>query len=273
MNIKIVNLTRENMNLINDLNSLKIIIQKLSKDKNILIDEISELNKSLNNKIKPKLLKNEDYLLSLENQINILKKENDSLIENDIKQKEMIKNFKNKNKISKINNRKHNNNLFNITKSKSKSTENLFLNMNNSSMNTTKRSKVSKSKSKKNKNSISKNKSSQKNNNKLEKRINYSNNIKNNKKLKKSLSQKNLKKGENILKNKIDKKNSGKNKEGKNLNKDNNISEILNRISDAIKKKNNKDLFVNKENILKSTNKNKEITLSLLSSFNEDKIC
>ena len=231
----------------NDINNYKIIIQELSKDKSILIEEISELNQNLVNKIKPKLTKNENYLLSLEHQFNILKKENDSLIENDIKQKAMIKNFKNKNKISKINNRKHNTNLFNISKSKSKSTEDLFSNKNNSSHNTTKRSKISsKSKTKINKNSISKNKISQKN------KIKIRSNIKSKKKLKKSLSQKNIKtNGENNT---------------------NNISEIIYKKNTAIKKKKNKDLFVNKENVLIGTNKNKEITLSLLSSFNEDKI-
>ena len=231
----------------NDINNYKIIIQELSKDKSILIEEISELNQNLINKIKPKLTKNENYLLSLEHQFNILKKENDSLIENDIKQKAMIKNFKNKNKISKINNRKHNTNLFNISKSKSKSTEDIFSNKNNSSHSTTKRSKISsKSKTKINKNSISKNKISPKNKFKIR------TNIKSKKKLKKYLSQKNIK----------------TNCE----NNTNNISEIIYKKNTAIKKKKNKDLFVKNANVLIGTNKNKEITLSLLSSFNEDKI-
>ena len=220
----------------NDIDNYKIIIQELSKDKSILIEEISELNQNLINKIKPKLTKNENYLLSLEH-----------LIENDIKQKAMIKNFKNKNKISKINNRKHNTNLFNISKSKSKSTEDIFSNKNNSSHSTTKRSKISsKSKTKINKNSISKNKISQKN------KFKIGTNIKSKKKLKKSLSQKNIKTNDE--------------------NNTNNISEIIYKKNTAIKKKKNKDLFVKNANVLIGTNKNKEITLSLLSSFNEDKI-
>ena len=55
-------------------------------------------------------------------------------------------------------------------------------------------------------------------------------------------------------------------------NNTNNISEIIYKKNTAIKKKKNKDLFVNNANVLIGTNKNKEITLSLLSSFNEDKI-
>ena len=50
------------------------------------------------------------------------------------------------------------------------------------------------------------------------------------------------------------------------------ISEIIYKKNTAIKKKKNKDLFVKNANVLIGTNKNKEITLSLLSSFNEDKI-
>ena len=127
INIQISELTEENKNLKNNINNLKITIKNLSKDKNILISEISELNKSLTNKIKPKLIKNENYLLSLEEQFNLLKKENDTLIENDLRQKLLIKNFEIKNKIKKQKSRK-NNISNNITQYKSKSTEDLNIN-------------------------------------------------------------------------------------------------------------------------------------------------
>ena len=83
----------------NSIATLKEKIKLLTNDKQFLIEEISELNKSLNNKIKPKLMKNEDYLLSLENQIELLKKDNDSLIENAKRQKNIINNMEKENKM------------------------------------------------------------------------------------------------------------------------------------------------------------------------------
>jgi len=306
MNIKISELNKENIDLINNINNLKIVIQKLSKDKNILIEEITDLNKNLTNKITPKLTKNENYLLSLEQQLNILKKENDSLIENDIKQKILIKAFQNKNKTSRQNSRKQNTSIVNISQSKSKSTEDLNIN-NNSTHQTTQKSKILRKKSKSRKNSNSKDKVSKqikkiKNNYKINK-------IRNKGKLKKSLSQTNIR-NENVLKNKSEtnynlnnrkkKKKLSKNQNDIIINKDDNLSHLLNKKktkhkvnNTAIIKKNEKDIFKsknttflykpkpkineiriiyeeNKDNQLTSTNKKKETTGSLLSSFNED---
>ena len=100
---KIYLLSNDNISLLQNIQNLNNKLKNLTNDKRILIEEISELNKSLSNKIKPKLLKNEDYLQSLENQIALLKNENDSLIENDIKQKNIINKFIKENKILKKN--------------------------------------------------------------------------------------------------------------------------------------------------------------------------
>ena len=100
---KIYLLSNDNISLLQNIQNLNNKLKNLTNDKRILIEEISELNKSLSNKIKPKLLKNEDYLQSLENQISLLKKDNDSLIENDIKQKSIINKFEKENKILKKN--------------------------------------------------------------------------------------------------------------------------------------------------------------------------
>ena len=302
MNIKITELNKENIKTINN---LKIIIQKLSKDKNILIDEISDLNRNLTNKIKPKLMKNENYLLSLEQQFNLLKKENDSLIENDIKQKILINNYKNKNKTSRHNTRRQNNinsnNIVNI--SKTKSNDDLKMKNNDSINHTTKKSKIIKKKSHSTKTTISKEKGSQK-----IKRIKHlfktNNNLKRKRKLKKSQSQKKIK-IENILKNKNDISSMNNtlhnNKEIMNreeTNRNNNISDLLYKKSikkkfynTTVIKKNNNDVIQskgflykpkikinnnriineeNKENQLMSFNIKKETTCSLLSSYNED---
>ena len=96
---KIKLLTNENITMLNSIQNLNNKIMSLTNDKQFLIEEISELNKSLNNKIKPKLMKNEDYLLSLENQIALLKKDNDSLIENAKRQKNIINNMEKENKM------------------------------------------------------------------------------------------------------------------------------------------------------------------------------
>jgi hypothetical protein len=74
----------------------------LTKDKQFLVEQMNELNISLSNKIKPKLRQNEDYLLSLEKTIFILKKDNEILIQNDIKQKKLINNYKEENEKLKL---------------------------------------------------------------------------------------------------------------------------------------------------------------------------
>ena len=285
MNIKISDLTRDNINLINNINDLKIIIQKLSKDKNILINEISELNKSLTNKIKPKLIKNENYLLSLEQQLNILRKENDSLIENDIKQTNLIKTFKSKQNSRKLN-------LINDI-SQSKSTEDLN-NNNNSTYNTSKKSKIIKRKqtSRKKTNSNNKTRLSEKIK-KLKNKFKKNNNIKTKgiKGIKKSLSQKNIKNKNDII---INNNNINNNKEDIIYN---NISSTLNQRkinhvynTTIIRKNNNKENTIkkaviykpkfsnnnilknedNKQNELIPMNKKKENSGSFLSSFHED---
>ena len=100
---KIYLLSNDNISLLQNIQNLNNKLKNLTNDKRILIEEISELNKSLTNKIKPKLLKNEDYLQSLENQIALLKKDNDSLLENEIKQNNIISKFIKENKILKKN--------------------------------------------------------------------------------------------------------------------------------------------------------------------------
>ena len=67
---------------------------ELKKDKQYLIEQIADLNKSLNNKIKPKLNENEDDLMSLKNQILELKKKNDELKKETNLQKKTIKDLK-----------------------------------------------------------------------------------------------------------------------------------------------------------------------------------
>ena len=303
INIQISELTEENKNLKNNINNLKITIKNLSKDKNILISEISELNKSLTNKIKPKLIKNENYLLSLEEQFNLLKKENDTLIENDLRQKLLIKNFEIKNKIKKQKSRK-NNISNNITQYKSKSTEDL--NINNSAFYTHKsyiNNKIV------NEHSKSYKKSTSKGTNKSSKKIKKSknkfkvNNIKRKGKLKKALSQKNIK-FENISKdindininlNNYHKKKSIKTKEKLDINSTPDIINInktkflynktttLKNNADNILKdykilykpklitKNKMPNEESKESEVKIKMKiNKENTGSLLSSFNEE---
>ena len=100
---KIFLLSNDNISLLQKIQDLNNKLKNLINDKGFLIEEISELNKSLCNIIKPKLLRNEDYLQSLENQISLLKKDNDLLIENDIEQKNIINKFIKENKILKKN--------------------------------------------------------------------------------------------------------------------------------------------------------------------------
>ena len=100
---KINLLSNENICLLQNIQNLNNKIMNLANDKKILIEEMSEMNHSLSNRIKPKLLKNEDYLQSLEKQFASLKKNNDSLIENDKKQQNLLDIFKKENNILKNN--------------------------------------------------------------------------------------------------------------------------------------------------------------------------
>ena len=87
-------LSDENIDLLNDKKGLKNQNMNLQKDKQFLIEQITELNKALNNKIKPKLNENEVNLMSLKNQIIELKNKNNELIKENITQKEIIYNLK-----------------------------------------------------------------------------------------------------------------------------------------------------------------------------------
>ena len=101
LKVKIKEISNENLSLLNNIQNQNNKIIGLTNDKQILIDEIAELNKSLNENIKPKLMKNEDYLISLEKQIVLLKKKNDALIQNDIQQKSKISIMEKENKLLK----------------------------------------------------------------------------------------------------------------------------------------------------------------------------
>ena len=292
MNKKLSELTEQNRKLNDEINNLNIMIEKLSEDKNILINQISELNLSFANNIKPKLIKNENYLLSLEKQFNLLKKENDSLIKNDIKQKILIKTFKNKNKLKKQNSRK-NTNLSNIIQqSNSLSIEDLIMN-NSVYGSTSKKNKNFGKKLKKNSNSKSILKTS-----KTIKKLKNS-------KLKKSLSQNNIE-NESNSKRKIGnifdlsstnkkkparKKESVKHYDAYNIYNKKKIRHISNNSTIIRINHNNNDLFgnksmlhkfvtksnkiineENKQNELISTNIKKESNASYLSSYNIEKI-
>ena len=98
---KINSLSNENISLLNNIQNLNNKIISLTNDKQYLIEEMSELNKSLNNKIKPKLMKNEDYLMSLEQQIILLKRDNDILKDNGKRQTNLINNMQKENQLLK----------------------------------------------------------------------------------------------------------------------------------------------------------------------------
>ena len=84
---KIKILTDENIILLNDKKNLNIKVMNLQKDKQLLIERLTDLDKLLNNKIKIKLNQNEDNLTGLQNQIYELKNVNDNLkIQNNIQQ-------------------------------------------------------------------------------------------------------------------------------------------------------------------------------------------
>ena len=87
-------LTNENIQLLNDLEELNEKLSKFKKEKQILVSEISDFNISLNNKIKPKLMEHEDYIVNLQDQINMLQNDNNNFLTNDIYQKCIINNLK-----------------------------------------------------------------------------------------------------------------------------------------------------------------------------------
>lgn len=84
---KIKKITDENLTLLNDKKNLNIKVMSLQKDKQLLIEQLTDFDKVLNNKIKIKLNQNEDNLTGLQNQIYELKSMNDNLkIQNNIQQ-------------------------------------------------------------------------------------------------------------------------------------------------------------------------------------------
>ena len=92
---KINLLSDDNISLLTEIKNLKYKIMDLKKDKQYLIEQITELNMTLNNKIKPKLNENEDSLMFLKNKIIELKNKNRKLIKENNLQKEIIKDLKN----------------------------------------------------------------------------------------------------------------------------------------------------------------------------------
>ena len=91
---KINLLSDENISLLTEIKNLKKNIMNLKKDKQYLIEQITELNMALNYKIKPKLNENEDSLMYLKNQIIKLKNKNNNLTKENNLQKEIIKDLK-----------------------------------------------------------------------------------------------------------------------------------------------------------------------------------
>ena len=91
---KINILSDENLKLLNEKKIMKNEIMSLRKDRQYLIEHIAELNKVLNNRIKPKLNENESYLMNLKSQITEFKNKNNILIKNNILQNDIIKNLK-----------------------------------------------------------------------------------------------------------------------------------------------------------------------------------
>ena len=87
-------LSNKNLQLLNNLKQMNEKLVDLKSEKHILIDKISDFHKSLNVKIKPKLIEHEDYLTNLQEQINTLQNDNDNYLSNDIYQKCIINNLK-----------------------------------------------------------------------------------------------------------------------------------------------------------------------------------
>ena len=73
-NANINKLSKEKEKLLNEINDLHILNNNLMKDKGILLEQIKELNDMINNDILPKLKKNENNFKFMENKINDLQK-------------------------------------------------------------------------------------------------------------------------------------------------------------------------------------------------------
>jgi chromosome segregation ATPase len=97
--ININKLSKEKEKLLNDINDLQILNTNLKKDKEILLEQIKDLNNIINNNISPKLKKNEDDFKFLENKLNDLKKINISLKNEKIR---LMDDNNNKNQLIKV---------------------------------------------------------------------------------------------------------------------------------------------------------------------------
>ena len=103
--ININRISKDKLNLINEIKELKNINNNLNRDKEILLGQINELNNVINNNISPKLKNNENDLLFLKNKINesekiiiSLKNEKMRLIDDNNNKSELIKVLTNQNK-------------------------------------------------------------------------------------------------------------------------------------------------------------------------------
>jgi hypothetical protein len=131
---KINILSDENLKLLNEKKIMKNEIMSLRKDRQYLIEHITELNKVLNNRIKPKLNENESYLMNLKNQIIEFKNKNNTLIKDNILQNDIINDLKEE--LSDIYFKttslcKNNNNNYNIKKYNYSNNSKKFLSMQN----------------------------------------------------------------------------------------------------------------------------------------------
>ena len=97
--ININKLSKEKEKLLNDINDLQILNTNLKKDKEILLEQIKDLNNIINNNISPKLKKNEDDFKFLENKLNDLQKINISLKNEKIR---LMDDNNNKNQLIKV---------------------------------------------------------------------------------------------------------------------------------------------------------------------------
>ena len=97
--ININKLSKEKEKLLNDINDLQILNTNLKKDKEILLEQIKDLNNIINNNISPKLKKNEDDFKFLENKHNDLQKINISLKNEKIR---LMDDNNNKNQLIKV---------------------------------------------------------------------------------------------------------------------------------------------------------------------------
>ena len=97
--ININKLSKEKEKLLNDINDLQILNTNLKKDKEILLEQIKDLNNIINNNISYKLKKNEDDFKFLENKLNDLQKINISLKNEKIR---LMDDNNNKNQLIKV---------------------------------------------------------------------------------------------------------------------------------------------------------------------------